>query len=149
MGARTADSQLSFGVLKIRNGTAHPCMAAYGRLNILVVAYTICLPWAAGFRMVRKVNAGLHAMVKTLPDNMLKVSIRIKWTPGQNVFVRFLGLGPHSPVHGRFHTDRGSPFPRHGVARAIAEGKMAKSMRVFVDCPYGGLVFLLEEIDTV
>ncbi|KAF9016856.1 hypothetical protein BDZ89DRAFT_395589 [Hymenopellis radicata] len=109
---------------------------------------------------------GLPAIVETLPDNMLKVSVqipdRLKWTPGQNVFIRFLGLGPHFfsshpftvasiPTEDRRSLDLVLRV-KGGITRRlanIAEGKTAKSMRVFVDGPYGGLAFSLRDFDAV
>ncbi|KAF8916533.1 FAD-binding domain-containing protein [Mucidula mucida] len=93
---------------------------------------------------------GLPATLETLPDNMLKVSIqipdRLKWTPGQNVFVRFLGLGPHVFSSHPFTVASIPTKDRHsldlvlrvkgGITRKlanIAAGKTAKSTRVFVD----------------
>ncbi|KAF5374359.1 hypothetical protein D9758_004713 [Tetrapyrgos nigripes] len=96
-------------------------------------------------------------------DSMLKLTIqtppRVKWTPGQHVFVRFINLGVHAFSSHPFTVasiPRGSEAGNNngdgqlelvfavqgGITKKLAglvKGRPAKSVRVWVDGPYGGI----------
>lgn len=128
------------------------------------------------FRVVRTIYnspAGCHAKLSILPDNMLKIEIhvpaRVKWAPGQHVFLRFFGpgVGIHffsshpftiaSLSSGLEVSNEGEYGVKRnrlvviskvhgGVTRSLAQlaRKGDGTVKAFVDGPYGGLPVGLE-----
>ncbi|TRM65036.1 ferric reductase NAD binding domain-containing protein [Schizophyllum amplum] len=114
---------------------------------------------------------GLSATLETLPDGFLRVRIhklppKFNITPGQHVFVRFLGAGLHAftshpftvarPVGGEEGDgERAADIVlrvRGGTTRALAkraEGKVGVRMKVMMDGPYGGVPVALRTYDRV
>ncbi|KAJ7598883.1 ferric reductase NAD binding domain-containing protein [Mycena floridula] len=104
---------------------------------------------------------GLAAEVQSLPDQMVKVTVqvpnRLKWTPGQHVFVRFLvGMHTFSSHPFTIVSNDGNlelVFRVHGgVTKTLAErasGKPAMQTRVLIDGPYGGLPLPLKNFDHI
>ncbi|KAJ7122546.1 FAD-binding domain-containing protein [Mycena crocata] len=126
------------------------------------------LAWLS--RVVRTVyttGLGLPATVESVGPAMIKISIRaparLKWAPGQHVFVRILGLGVHaltshpftvSSLHkaGAENTVELVLRAHGGLTRALADrvsGKASWATRVVVDGPYGGLHVPLKAYERV
>ncbi|KAJ7249940.1 hypothetical protein C8J57DRAFT_1521539 [Mycena rebaudengoi] len=102
-----------------------------------------------------------------LGDSTLNVSIRVpsrfKWTPGQHVFMRFLGLGIHalsshpfsvSSLHtgGEENTVELVLRVHGGITRVLARkvsGRPLWATRVVVDGPHSGLHVPLQTYDRV
>lgn len=100
----------------------------------------------------------MHARLDLINDNMLKVSVPVKftWTPGQHVFIRFQGIGIHSLTTHPF-TICSLPLPSDskgftqlvlyvkpggGVTRhlaTLARNQPGTTLNVLIDGPYGGL----------
>ncbi|KAF9049544.1 hypothetical protein BDZ89DRAFT_940671 [Hymenopellis radicata] len=110
-------------------------------------------------------GVGLPATIEYLPGNMIKVRVeapkRLRWSPGQHVFVRFVDLGIHFFSSHPF-TVASIPADGHsldlvlrvkkGITQKLANvatGKAARSTRVLIDGPYGGLPFDLKNFHTV
>ncbi|KAL0575238.1 hypothetical protein V5O48_006729 [Marasmius crinis-equi] len=107
------------------------------------------------FRSLYNTGLGVPASIEVLPDGRtLKLTVltpsRVKWSPGQHVFLRFLNSGIHVFSSHPFTISSLSSdgamefvFNIHGgVTRklaAMAEGKASVSTRVIVDGPYGGV----------
>ncbi len=96
---------------------------------------------------------------------MIKVRVeaprRLRWSPGQHVFVRFVDLGLHFFSSHPF-TVASIPADGHsldlilrvkkGITEKLANvaiGKASRSTRVLIDGPYGGLPFDLKNFHTV
>ena len=110
---------------------------------------------------------GLEATIQTLPDRLVKVSIqtpkKLKWTPGQHVFVRFVSQGVHAFSSHPFtiaslpkdntESEMTLIFRVHGgITRSLAERVQEKTgvkARVLVDGPYGGIPLSLRQFDRV
>ncbi|KAK7696287.1 hypothetical protein QCA50_000941 [Cerrena zonata] len=86
----------------------------------------------------------------TIIELTIPVPPRVKWAPGQHVFVRFLGLGIHMfsshPFTVASLKEEGVVrlvFKTHGgvtkVLKQKAEGKAGAKVSVWVDGPYGGV----------
>ncbi|KDQ13334.1 hypothetical protein BOTBODRAFT_175647 [Botryobasidium botryosum FD-172 SS1] len=122
--------------------------------------------------------AGLNATIQELPDRMVKVSVaipgRLKWAPGQHVFVRFLDAGIHSlsthpftvsnlstsvrsqskdeeNVQGGARTLNLVLRIRGGISAALARkaAEQPKDALVLIDGPYGGVPLSLRTFDRV
>jgi hypothetical protein len=109
---------------------------------------------------------GLRATIHALPDGMVRITIpapaQLKWSPGQHVFIRFLGLGIHAFSSHPF-TIASAPSKEDnkivfilrvydGVTKAIAArvaGKVSLSVPVWVDGPYGASHQSLRNFDEV
>lgn len=102
-------------------------------------------------------NSSLIGVVGTLSTHSssiveltIPVPSRLNWSPGQHVFVRFLGLGLHMFSSHPFTV---ASLKEDGVVRLVfkvhggitkvlqrrAEGKTGEKVRVWVDGPYGGV----------
>ncbi|THV08009.1 hypothetical protein K435DRAFT_642878 [Dendrothele bispora CBS 962.96] len=104
-------------------------------------------------------SLGLSASVSTLPGGMLKLDVqtpsRVRWRPGQHVFVRFVSLGIHAfsshpftiasipNVESSGDSELELAFAvRGGITKRLAglvRDKPSKALRVWVDGPYGGI----------
>jgi NAD(P)H-flavin reductase len=110
---------------------------------------------------------GLPATIESVGPDLIKLSVRVpsrfKWSPGQHVFVRILGLGAHaltshpftvSSLHTRGAENTAELVMRvhRGLTGALAQrvaGKAAWTSRVVVDGPYGGLHVPLKAYERV
>lgn len=110
---------------------------------------------------------GLPATIEFVGPDLIKLSVRVssrfKWSPGQHVFVRILGLGAHaltshpftvSSLHTRGAENTAELVMRvhRGLTGALAQrvaGKAAWTSRVVVDGPYGGLHVPLKAYERV
>ena len=109
---------------------------------------------------------GLRATIDALPDDMVRITIpappRFKWSPGQHVFIRFIGLGIHAFSSHPF-TIASAPSKEDnkiviilrvydGITKAIAArvaGKVSLTVPVWVDGPYGASHKSLRTFDEV
>ncbi|KAG7094832.1 hypothetical protein E1B28_005642 [Marasmius oreades] len=108
---------------------------------------------------------GVAATLELLPDNqLLKLTVhippRVKWSPGQHFFIRFLNAGIHVfsshpftvtslPSDGHMEFIFGV---REGITKKLGDmvkGRTSVRMRVFIDGPYGGLPASLGGFDHV
>ncbi|KAH8818584.1 ferric reductase NAD binding domain-containing protein [Flagelloscypha sp. PMI_526] len=115
-------------------------------------------------------SSGFAATVESLPDEMVRVTVKVpsrfKWSPGQHVFVRFIGggVGIHALTSHPFSIsnipesvegsrDLEIVFRAYsGVTRRlydVASGKPSVSTRVILDGPYGGVHLSLRSFDKV
>ncbi|KAK7449815.1 hypothetical protein VKT23_013291 [Stygiomarasmius scandens] len=106
-------------------------------------------------RTVYNSSFGLPASVEALPDGMLrtivKVPARVKWTPGQHIFVRFVSPGIHAFSSHPFTIASIPSETRElelvfgvqgGITKALdglIRGKASKAMKIWIDGPYGGV----------
>ncbi|KAL0567325.1 hypothetical protein V5O48_014667, partial [Marasmius crinis-equi] len=117
------------------------------------------------FRGFYNAGLGLPATVELLPGgNLVKMTVetpsRLKWRPGQHVFVRVLNAGVHALSNHPF-TISSLPEDRFmelvfnvrggvtGKLARMAEGKRSSKLRVIIDGPYGGLPCSLKDFDHV
>ncbi|KAK1220752.1 hypothetical protein PQX77_016466 [Marasmius sp. AFHP31] len=119
------------------------------------------------FRGFYNAGFGLPAEAQLLPgSNLVKVTVqtpnRLKWKPGQHVFMRVLNAGIHAMSNHPFTvsslTEDGvmelvfNVRGRRGITSKLArmaEGKRASRLRVIIDGPYGGLPCSLTDFDHV
>ncbi|KAK1218082.1 hypothetical protein PQX77_019240 [Marasmius sp. AFHP31] len=122
------------------------------------------IPWFFRFFRTFYNGLGLPASVEVLPDGrslrlVIETPSRVKWSPGQHAFIRFLGSGIHAfsshPFTVSSLTSDGHMEFVFNIHRGVtsklakmAEGKASINIRVMVDGPYGG-VPSLESYDHV
>ncbi|KAJ7314611.1 FAD-binding domain-containing protein [Mycena albidolilacea] len=129
------------------------------------------LAWLARVgRTLYTTRLGLPATLTSVGPDLVRLSVcvpagRMKWAPGQHVFVRALGLGVHALTSHPFtisslHSGEGKEEAElelvmrvhggltHALARRVA-GKAAWATRVVVDGPYGGLHVPLQAYERV
>lgn len=117
--------------------------------------------WFARYGLTLFRNGLRHtASFKALPDRMVRVCIptRLKWSPGQHYFVRFLDMGAHALTSHPFTV---STLHQSGTLKfciCVCEGMTGRlascaekqnSSLVMLDGPYGGIHGSLRVYDRV